>query len=151
MSKWKDKMIGLAEHVAQWSKDDSTKVGAVVINERGTVLSLGYNEFSRGVRDNVPERRQRPLKYKFTPHAEANAVYNAAAEGISLDGGIMFVTLCPCSSCANAIVQSGIRKVYAPKIDPKNERDQRWKEEFDVSMVIFEEGNVEIEFYEKTV
>lgn len=140
-------MIGLAGHVATWSKDESTKVGAVVVNDRGTVLSIGYNGFARGVNDSVQERKERPLKYSYTPHAEANAIYNAAAEGISLIGASIYVTLCPCSSCANAIVQSGISKAYAPKIDETHERDQRWLEEFTISKNILDEGGVEIEFY----
>lgn len=140
-------MIGLAQHVATWSKDESTKVGAVVVNDRGTVLSMGYNGFARGVNDDLPERKERPLKYSYTPHAEANAIYNAAAEGVSLRGASIYVTLCPCSGCANAIVQAGIVKAYAPKIDEGHERDQRWMEEFKISKTILGEGNVELEFY----
>ena len=147
MSKWKLKMIGLAKHVATWSKDKSTQVGAVIVNDRGTVLSMGYNGFARGVNDNIPLRDERPLKYSYTPHAEANAIYNAAAEGVSLRDASIYVTLFTCSGCANAIVQSGIIKVYVPEIDESHERDQRWMDEFKIAKTILDEGKVEIEFY----
>ena len=49
--KWDLRLLGLAEHVAQWSKDPSTQVGAVIADKKHRVLSLGFNGFARGVRD----------------------------------------------------------------------------------------------------
>ena len=47
-ARWADKFIGLAQHVATWSKDPSTQVGAVLVDRRMRVIGMGYNGFPRG-------------------------------------------------------------------------------------------------------
>ena len=50
--KWDLRFVNLAEEVAGWSKDPSTQVGAVAVNDRiGTVVAQGYNGFPRGIQD----------------------------------------------------------------------------------------------------
>src|SRR3989344_2191240 len=72
--KWDRRFLALAEHVAQWSKDPSTKTGAVIVDPNNRVVSLGYNGFPRGVND-LPERlSNRELKYKIIVHCERNAL-----------------------------------------------------------------------------
>ena len=51
MTDWNKRFLDLAGHVAGWSKDPSTKVGAVIVNDDKQVLGLGYNGFPRGVHD----------------------------------------------------------------------------------------------------
>ena len=41
--KWHKRFLDLAEHVAQWSKDPSTKVGSVITDGGRKIVSLGYN------------------------------------------------------------------------------------------------------------
>ena len=48
MNKWYKRYLKLAAEVAQWSKDPSTKVGAVVVGSKGQILSQGYNGFQIG-------------------------------------------------------------------------------------------------------
>ena len=48
---WDARFLELAHHESRWSKDPSTKVGAVIANDQHQVLSLGYNGFPRGVED----------------------------------------------------------------------------------------------------
>ena len=55
MSKWSDRFLALAEHIAEWSQDPSTKVGAVIVDSQKRVVSMGYNGFPRGIKD-LPER-----------------------------------------------------------------------------------------------
>jgi len=59
------------------SKDKSTHVGAVVVDDLNIVRSMGYNSFVRGINDDVPERQERPEKYFWFEHAERNAIYNS--------------------------------------------------------------------------
>lgn len=108
---WNDKFINLANHIATWSKDESTKVGAVVVNNRNKILSVGYNGLPIGVNDNIEERHVRPEKYSWFEHAERNAIYSAAEEGISLKNSKMYCNYLPCPDCARAIIQSGITEV----------------------------------------
>ncbi len=49
MSKWADRFMSLAEHVATWSKDPSTQVGCVIVDKQNRVVSLGFNGFPRGI------------------------------------------------------------------------------------------------------
>ena len=49
--KWDRRFLALAEHVADWSKDPSTKTGAVIVRPDRTIASMGYNGFPRGMAD----------------------------------------------------------------------------------------------------
>jgi len=45
--KWDNRFLDLCEHVSEWSKDPSTKVGAV-ITEGIHIVSIGYNGLPSG-------------------------------------------------------------------------------------------------------
>lgn len=107
---WNKYFMIMAELARTKSKDRSTQVGAVIVGEGHTVLSMGYNGFPRGVDDDVEARHERNLKYLVTEHAERNAVYAAAKNGIKLDGAAIYVSCggVPCADCCRAIIQAGI-------------------------------------------
>lgn len=133
MSKWSDRFMALAEHVADWSYDPSTKVGAVIVDDKNRVVSLGYNGFPRGIKD-LPERyNDRELKLLFVCHAERNALDNAPH---SVEGCTMYVPLMPCNECAKSIIQNGIRKVVTYK--PTREDKYNW----DITRQMFLEAGV---------
>lgn len=139
------KFIGVAEAIASLSKDRSTRVGAVVLGPGSEIRSVGYNGMPRGVNDGVESRHERPAKYRYTAHAEENAIAQAARSGVSLDGCTLLVTsLFPCSTCARLIIQSGIKEVIAPyqAIDTV-----RWGEEAAVSCEMLTEAGVEVHRY----
>ena len=77
MRSWDQRFLDLAEHIAQWSKDPRTKVGAVIVDEKKRVVSVGYNGFPRGVDDNPDRYEDRTAKLLFVAHAERNALDNA--------------------------------------------------------------------------
>lgn len=129
------------------SKDRSTKVGALILDDDKTPLGWGYNGFPRNSNDNAEDRHQRPLKYIWTEHAERNAIYNAARAGHRLLGGSMYVTMAPCPDCARGIIQSGIKKLYLDKEVFDTSKDTRravWLETWPVSKEMLEECGVEI-------
>lgn len=129
-----------AETAASYSKDPSTKVGAVAIDDQFTILATGYNGFARGVEDAEDRLCNRPLKYRLTVHAELNTILAAARTGRKLDGATLIVSsLFPCEACASAIVQAGIKRVIAPKIS-----NERWVESNRLAKVIFDEAKVEV-------
>lgn len=142
ISKWDERFFELALMVAGWSKDTSTKTGAVIVRDR-QILSVGYNGFPRGVDDSVSERYERPQKYEFTEHAERNSVYNAVYNGVSLKGATIYSTLCPCTDCCRAIIQTGIIEVITPTPDNASEK---WKESFKVSKEMFDEAGITVKF-----
>lgn len=108
---WDKKFIDLVNHIANWSKDKSTKVGAVIVNDRNKILSVGYNGFPIGVNDNIDERHARPTKYKWTAHAEENAILSSAEIGVSLTNCKIYCNYLPCPRCCRAIIQSGIKEI----------------------------------------
>ena len=123
---WDEYFIRMAMHVASKSKDDSTKIGVVVVREN-TVLATGYNGFPRGVAETLAQLKgseyenellterwhQRPDKYRWVEHGERNAIYQAARQGHGLNGATMYCNFhgLPCSDCTRAIIQAGIREV----------------------------------------
>lgn len=107
--KWRSRYLKLALEVAEFSEDDSTKVGSYIVNPlTNRPVSFGYNGLPSGVLDK-PERYERPVKYYFFEHAERNAIYNADRQ---LDDMSIFVTHCPCVDCTRAVIQNRIKEVY---------------------------------------
>ena len=141
---WKERFIELAKHVAGWSKDKSTGVGAIIVDDDKRVVSMGYNGFPAGCDDEVESRHERPAKYMYTEHAERNAIYSAARIGISLKECTMYLSMFPCSDCARGIIQSGIKTVVCPKPDLEL---PNWGEHFKVSLDLFKETDVTVIHY----
>src|SRR4249919_3629015 len=106
-------LLALARETGSLSKDRSRKVGAVVADANFQVKVSACNGFPRGAREDINSRYERPLKYLWTEHAERNAIYQAARNGIALEGCTMYVPWFPCMDCARAIVQSGISRLVA--------------------------------------
>jgi dCMP deaminase len=136
---WLEKFKELTQLVASWSKDRSTKVGAIIVSRDNRVISTGYNGFPINCDDDVDERHERPAKYLWTEHAERNALYAASSYGISTNGLIMITTMFPCADCARGIIQSGIDTLYttAPS-------ETRWDESHKVSTTMLKESGVSI-------
>ena len=109
--RWHLRFLQLAQHVAGWSKDPSTQVGACLVRPNRTVLSLGYNGLPRGVADRDELLADRDYKYARTVHAEMNAILSAPERPA---GCTLYVRpMPPCSSCAASIIQAGIARVVA--------------------------------------
>jgi dCMP deaminase len=142
--KWHQRFMDLAFLIASWSKDPSTKTGAVVVGPDREIRATGYNGLVRGVDDNIPERLERPTKYDFFEHAERNAIYNACLTGTSLKGCILYATHAPCTDCARAIIQAGITMVVTNKIIiDENTPKGTWRDKLDFAAQMFKEAGVE--------
>ena len=72
-------------------------------------------------------------------HAEMNAIYNAAENGVSLKGSTLYVYGLPvCNDCAKGLVQAGIKRIVTPKQDvPKN-----WQDSVRDSALMFDEVGI---------
>jgi dCMP deaminase len=108
---WHSYYLSICKVVAARSKDPATQIGCIIVGPAHEIRSTGYNSFPRGIRDDVPERSERPEKYLWIEHAERNAIYNAARAGTPLEGCTIYVEIMPCMDCARAIVQAGIVEV----------------------------------------
>lgn len=140
--KWGSRILELAKTVASWSKDDSTKVGAVITTATGKPISWGFNGMPMGIDDEVPERMERPLKYKWMCHAERNAIDLASQADLS--DCIMFVTFSPCPSCAQSIIQKGIRTIVVDAEYTAEKMPERWQTDMAIATEMFNEAGVEI-------
>lgn len=140
-NKWDYRFLDLAELVSGWSKDPSTKVGAVISDKNNRIVSIGYNGFPQNINDdNRLENRE--TKYKIIIHGEMNAILFA-------NKSLQFCTLytypfMPCPRCASTIIQTGINRVVS-----YNNMPERWKDEFELSKLLFKESDVELKLYER--
>jgi dCMP deaminase len=141
MTEWDKRFMQMAQLVASWSKDPSTKVGAVLVGEDRSILSTGFNGLPRGVADLQQRLEDRPTKYSMTVHAEVNCIIQAP----KLKGTetLYVYPLFCCSACAGVVIQSGIRKVVFPAGAVDNER---WTDSFNLASEMFKEANVTMEF-----
>lgn len=140
-NKWDSRLMHLARHIATWSKDPSTIVGAVVVRPNNTICSTGYNGFPRGLSDADKFYEDRQIKYQRTIHAEMNAIITAPEP---VTGHKLYCTLMPCSECAKLVIQSGIKTVIVPQ--PSAELEMRW--DFKLTEELFEEAGVGLFIYE---
>jgi dCMP deaminase len=140
MSKWDQRMSDLANLVSTWSKDPSTGVGAVIVDDKHRVVSLGYNGFPRCVVDSDEMLFDRDEKLRRTIHAEENALLFASRP---VEGCTMYVTHPPCARCAAKIVQAGIARVVAQM--PDELFSGRWEEDMRSASAMFAEAGVMFE------
>lgn len=140
--KWEDRYLNSAREAASWSKDPSRQIGAVIIGDKGQIISQGYNGFPRGIKDTDERLNNRETKYKYVVHAEANAIYNAQHNGAMVNGSTIYVTGLPvCHECAKAIIQVGIKKVIMDTRPIDN-----WEESGNLSLEMFDEVGIEYKF-----
>jgi dCMP deaminase len=139
MDKWTQRFIEHAAHVARWSKDPSTQVGAVIADDHHRCVSQGYNGFARGVSDTPERLHDRPTKLTLTLHAEENAIYNARR---SVEGCTIYTwPMPPCAACASRLIQVGIVRVVAPL--PNAAQRERWGASFDLAEQLYAEAGIE--------
>jgi dCMP deaminase len=137
MTDWNQRFLSLAEHIAQWSKDPSTQVGAVIVDPSRRIISTGYNGLPQGVDDTDNRLHTREIKYEMIVHGEINAILFAKQD---LLGSTLYTwPFMPCSRCAGIVIQSGIKTVVAPLND-----SPRWKDSFQLSQTMFAEAGVRL-------
>ena len=115
---------------------DNQKVKTAIV--RGVIdnMAQSNNGPPRGVED-APERFERPTKYLYASHAEANLVAFAAREGIRTSDCSVYVTHMPCASCARTLIQAGVSEViYGPG------KTSMPEEEFAAAEQMFKEASV---------
>ena len=130
-----------------WRRDSnkmaSGKPGAVHIvrPDDNSEVSMGYNGFPKGVKDDPERYNDRPTKYRFVCHAESNALDKARTD---VSGCTMYVSpLHPCAECAKRIIQTGIARVVTRK-----PTEERWKNSYADATLFFEEAGIKVEFIE---
>lgn len=138
--KWDRRFLQMAELVATWSKDPSTCVGAVIVDNNKRVISVGYNGLPQKIKD-LPERLEnRELKLKLMVHGEINALLfaNSKVEGCTL----YTFPFMPCSQCCSMFIQAGIKKIVSLSSD-----NERWARDFEITTGLCNEAKIELKIY----
>lgn len=141
--KWDDRFLELAALVSTWSKDPSTKCGAVIVRPDRTVASMGFNGFPQGCSDADEFYENRELKYARVVHAELNAILFASEP---VKGYTMYTY--PegygptCDRCASHVIQSGITRIVHKQ--DTSDFAMRWKEATERGLDMYAEAGVEV-------
>ena len=141
--KWDNRFMEMAQVISTWSKDPSSQIGAVVVNDERRILATGYNGFPKGIADTEERLNNKEEKYSRIIHAEMNALMNALYSGVSLKDSTLYVYGLPvCSSCAKCVIQAGVKRVVIPTIKTNKANWQAvWELE---SAPMFAESGVQI-------
>ena len=109
---WNQYFMGIAHQAATRSTCLRKKVGAVIVRDK-TILSTGYNGSIRGL-DHCEDVGCliEDGHCVATVHAEANAIIQAAKNGVAIDGAELYTSASPCWGCFKLIANSGIRRIY---------------------------------------
>jgi dCMP deaminase len=131
---WHEYFMDIAKMVATRSTCSRKHIGAVIVKDK-TILSTGYNGSIRG-RAHCTEIGCdiENGHCVATIHAEANAIIQAAKNGVAIDGAEIYTTASPCWNCFKLIANSGIRKIYYHEFY-RDERIIRVAAELDLKLV----------------
>ena len=108
---WDEYFMTIAYQVATRATCDRKHVGAVIVRDKA-ILSTGYNGSIRGLGHCDDEGHLMDNGHCVrTVHAEANAIAQAACNGVRIGGSSIYVTASPCWICFRLIANSGIERI----------------------------------------
>lgn len=143
--KWDIRFLQLAKQISQWSKDPSTKCGAVIVRPNKSIASTGYNGLPPGVVDSEEILHNREMKLRMIRHAEENAFTFCRDSDMYLYT-IYVWPFMPCSNCMSEIASHGIKRVVSVEND-----NPRWAESFKVSKEVANQCGIEIDLYKPEI
>jgi dCMP deaminase len=139
---WDAYFMNIARVVASRSNCIKRKVGSVIALDR-RIISTGYNGTPRGIRNcneggcprcaGAAESGTR-LDECLCSHAEENAITQSAYHGVSVRGGTVYTTFCPCLICTKMIINAGLGEVVYDAHFPLGE----------VSIGLFREAGIKV-------
>ena len=130
---WDEYFMSIAAQVATRSTCDRKHVGAVIVRDK-MILATGYNGSMRGIEhcDDVGHLMQEGHCVR-TVHAEANAIVQAARNGVRTEGASIYVTASPCFSCFKLIANAGIARIVFGEFY-RDERIFSFSEQLDIQL-----------------
>ncbi len=140
------KLLRIAYQKAEDSRNPSTRNGALLVNDEGEVLVSASNTLTPDGVLETEERKVKPLRLKFSVHAERNVIYQAAKLGIKTEGLTMVCGWATCGDCAQGIIQAGIKALITHK--QALDKNGSWAEEVKLGFVMLKEAGVKVEIYD---
>ena len=108
---WDEYFMNIARVVATRATCDRKHVGAVLVRDR-TILSTGYNGSIRGLPHcSEVGHMMEDGHCVATVHAEANAIIQAAKNGVAIEGSTIYTTASPCWPCFKLIANAGCHRI----------------------------------------
>lgn len=142
-TEWDRKWMAMAKTVAtEFSKDPSTKVGAVLTFNLKKFINIGYNGFPEGADDSPELYLDREKKYERTVHAEINSVLGIGHQGPFT----IYCTLHPCSDCVLVLKNAKVNRMVFPR--PTENELSRWGEKFLKAESLMDECGIQWNFHE---
>lgn len=124
----------IASVVASRATCPRKQVGAVVVRDR-RVLSTGYNGSLPGQPHCTDEGCMMVEGHcERTIHSEANALVQAARNGVVTDEATIYVTASPCFSCFKLIVGAGIKRIVFGEVY-RDERIRTFSQQCGIELV----------------
>jgi dCMP deaminase len=138
--KWDRRFLELAKFISTWSKDPSTKVGAVIVDKDRRVVSVGYNGFPAGIKDDY-RLDDRATKLDIAIHAEINALSFANKKNFK-NCTVYTYPMFPCSRCCSQLIQNKISRIVSIESETQN-----WRLSIELSKQLCKEKGVEFCLY----
>lgn len=137
VTKWDKRFLEIVTIVTSWSKDPSTKCGAILVRPDRSIVSYGYNNFPARIGDKPARLLDREIKYELVVHSETNALLFARED---VTGYTMYCSTVPCCRCAMNMIQAGISRVvyFAPSADYLD----RWAQSVNRTLAMFAEARI---------
>jgi len=138
-------------HANSTSSDPNTRNGSVLV-KNNKILVFGTNKFATGVAETRPRLENREIKNMLVVHAETSAIFNAARNGKSTSGTILYCPFVSCTNCSKAIIQSGIRKVVGhAQLMAMASGHASWKQSIQCGWEMMQEAGVKCELFDGTI
>lgn len=138
---WQE-LLKISYTKAQTSTNPSTQNAAVLIDDDGNIILSETNSFPNGIKETRERQDDKSLRYKFSVHAERNVLYLASKLGIKTEGLTMVCPWATCTGCAQAIIQTGIKRLVTHK--QALDRSGHWQEDIEFAFAMLREAGVEI-------
>ena len=134
---WDEYFMNIATVVASRSTCPRKLVGAVIVREK-TILSTGYNGSIRGMPHWSEVGHMMENDHCVaTIHAEANAILQAARNGVNISNSTIYITASPCWPCFKLVANAGIKRICFGEFY-RDERIFEFARKLDIELVKLE-------------
>ncbi|HLC59429.1 MAG TPA: deaminase [archaeon] len=133
-------------HASTDSQDLVTKNAVIIVSKDYEIIAYGANHFPSGVNPTEEQIKDREWKYKHIIHSEQAAIFSAAKQGKSTYDTVMYEPWVPCTPCAKAVIDAGVKKMIGHK-ELIMQTPERWWTDTDYALGLLEKAGVEMCMY----
>lgn len=135
---------------AERSNDPNTKVGAALIDLKGTLITSSWNKFPSGIAATSERMNNRETKLKLIVHAEMGAIFAACRKGLVTKNAMLYLAATdpvtgewwggpPCTRCTVEAIAAGITEIVSL---PQKVGPSKWREDLNFARTLLAEAGV---------